>query len=410
MQNPLIKYLKTAEGHMAVFYMEHNRVYCRRQSLEGLQPPLCIAEGVAAFSLCEYEGYVYLLYPTTDGRLQLAASIDLQHWQNRPLWQEGDRRWQNTACFMIPQKDALHLIYAHKEIENPYAILEYSMFQKGRWQSHYQISSFLPMIGSPFLGRRLGENHIILYYRIQRNTICAREILLSPFTLGSPVPLLQMNGQCIDISILEDAQTIHMLYIVRNLFRTQVVYRYKRSTNVSRPYVVWEGGNCENCLLYQEENHLVLFWTVGMQPMRCTCDIEQNGMQSSFFGPIENCMFPFPMQCVKGELISSQACFATEQLGDRQNGYYPVLWGKPNQPTMEQVEIQAASAEMCFTKSDTEEVEELRSLLAQRSEEISAVNAKWSAQVEHLEKKLKDLEQEIQNKNPIESVEPTDES
>lgn len=407
MQNPLIKYLKTAEGHMAVFYMEHNRVYCRKQSLEGWEPPFCIAEGVATFSLCEYEGYTYILYPTTDGRLLLAASIDLKHWQNRSLWQEGGRRWQNTACFMIPQKDALHLIYAHKEVEHAYAVLEYGMFHKGAWQSHYQIGAFLPMLGSPFLGRRLGENHIILYYRTQRNTICAREILLSPFTLGSSVPLLQMNGQCVDISILEDAQTIHILYIVRNLFRTQVVYRYKNSTNVSRPYVVWEGGNCEHCLLYQEANHLVLFWTVGLQPMRCTCDMEQNSMQNSFFGRIEKCMFPFPMQCVKGELIdtTANAFFAAEQLGDRQNGYYPVLLEK--QSHMEPAEIQAASAESCCVKPDTEEIETLRTLLAQRNEEISAVNAKWSAQVENLEKKLQELEQESQNHT--ETLETTDE-
>lgn len=403
MQNPLVKYLKTAEGHIAVFYMEHNRVYCRRQSMAGWHPPLCVAEGVATFSLCAYEGYTYLLYPTTDGRLLLAASMDLEHWQNRPLWQEGGRRWQNTACFMIPQKDALHLIYAQKEPENAHAVLEYGVFQKGMWQSQYQISPFLPMLGSPFLGRRLGENHVILYYRTQRNTICAREILLSPFTLGSPVPLLQMNGQCIDISILEDAQTIHMLYIMRTLFRTQVVYRYKNSTNVSRPYVVWEGGNCEHCLLYQESNRLVLFWTAGMQPMRCTCEIAQNGLQGSLFGRIEKCTFPFPMQCVKGERISTtqQGYFATEQLGDRQNGYYPVLWEQ--QVDTEQAELQAASTDMCYTNPDVaereklEEIEELRSLLAQRSEEISAVNAKWKAQVEILEQQLQTLEQERKN-------------
>lgn len=403
MQNPLIKYLKTTEGHMVVFYMEHNRVYCRRQTIEGWHPPLCIAEGVATFSLCAYEGYTYLLYPTTNGRLLLAASMDLEHWQHRPLWQEGDRRWQNTACFMTPQKDALHLIYAQKEMDSAYAVLEYSIFQKGTWQSHYQISPFLPMLGSPFLARRLGENHIILYYRTQRNTICAREVLLSPFTLGSPVPLLQMNGQCIDISILEDAQTIHMLYIVRTLFRTQVVYRYKQSTNVSRPYVVWEGGSCEHCLLYQEADHLVLFWTVGMQPMRCTCDIAQNGIQNSLFGRVEQCRFPFPMQCVKGELIctTEQGYFATEQLGDRQNGYYPVLW-EPTQE-MEEAELQAASTDLCFAKQDIqeagekEEIEELRALLAQRSEEISTVNAKWKAQVENLEQKLQQLEQEQKN-------------
>lgn len=100
MQNPNVKYLKTPQGDIAVFSLEHNRLWCRRQTADGRYTPFCIAEGVSAFSLCQYESYTYLLYPTTDGRLILSASSDLMQWEPRPLWQAGDKRWQNTYCFM----------------------------------------------------------------------------------------------------------------------------------------------------------------------------------------------------------------------------------------------------------------------------------------------------------------------
>jgi len=80
MQNPNVKYLKTPQGDIAVFSLEHNRLWCRRQTSDGRYTPFCIAEGVSAFSLCQYESYTYLLYPTTDGRLILSASSDLMQW------------------------------------------------------------------------------------------------------------------------------------------------------------------------------------------------------------------------------------------------------------------------------------------------------------------------------------------
>ena len=163
MQNPNVKYLKTPQGDIAVFSLEHNRLWCRRQTADGRYTPFCIAEGVSAFFLCQYESYTYLLYPTTDGRLILSASSDLMQWEPRPLWQAGDKRWQNTYCFMAPQKDAFHLFYGVSQPQSGNHILEYALFQKGQWQPPYQIDHFLPLPGAPFLGRRLGENHVILY-------------------------------------------------------------------------------------------------------------------------------------------------------------------------------------------------------------------------------------------------------
>ena len=122
MQNPNVKYLKTPQGDIAVFSLEHNRLWCRRQTADGRYTPFCIAEGVSAFSLCQYESYTYLLYPTTDGRLILSASSDLMQWEPRPLWQAGDKRWQNTYCFMAPQKDAFHLFYG---VSNPKAAITF---------------------------------------------------------------------------------------------------------------------------------------------------------------------------------------------------------------------------------------------------------------------------------------------
>ena len=39
MQNPNVKYLKTPQGDIAVFSLEHNRLWCRRQTSDGRYTP-----------------------------------------------------------------------------------------------------------------------------------------------------------------------------------------------------------------------------------------------------------------------------------------------------------------------------------------------------------------------------------
>ncbi len=395
MQNPYVKYCKTAQT-FALFYMQNNSIYCRTQTLDGWCTPYCVAEGVTSFSVCYYDAYIYLLYPTTDGRLILSASMDFIQWQECPLWQStNNQRWQNTDFFIIPKKDTFHVIYAKTKDINGISILHHTNFQKGQWQSPYQIDHFLPMAGTPFQARRLQENHIILYYRQQRNIISAREILLQPFTLGSITPLIQTNAPCIDFSILEDSERLHLLYAVRSLFRTQIIYRYKQVHSISQPIILWEGNSCENCLLYRENGNLVAFWTSCGQPMRCVC---QNGHT---FGVVEQYTAPFPMQSMKAELICDTTqtdFFATELLGDKQNHFLPSLfYFTPKEPS-----LRTASNNNMFSMpeqpqqtpnpKEQDEVNELKQLLAQRTEEISTVNAQWQSKVTQLEQQLATLQ------------------
>ncbi len=409
MQNPYVKYCKTSQT-FALFYMQNNNIYCRTQMADVWCAPYCVAEGVTSFSVCYYDTYVYLLYPTTDGRLILSASMDFVQWQERSLWQNANTlQWQNSHFFIIPQTDTFHVVYAKTKDIQGISTLYYTKFQKGQWQSPYQIDRFLPMAGTPFQARRLSENHIILYYRQQRNIIHAREILLHPFTLGSITPLIQTNTPCIDFSILEDKEHLHLLYAVRSLFRTQIIYRYKQVHSISQPIVLWEGNTCEQCLLYREHNNLVAFWTANGKPMRCVCQTDHT------FGVIEQYTAPFPMQCMKAELIcdtTQPSTFCTELFGDRQNHFLPVLFSfAPPEHS-----LCTASAQNSFKTppqtntnptKEQEEIHELKQLLTQRTEEISAVNAHWQSKVTQLEQQLAALQSKPDTPSEPESMEET---
>ena len=307
----------------------------------------------------------------------------------------GSYPTEHTKFFLLPTQEAFHIIYHLPTEATGIDSLVYSVFRNGQWEKPYQIDRFMPMKQTPFLARRLGDAHIILYYRTGRNILSAREMLLSPYTIGSVTPLVQTPTPCTDLSVINDSEKIHMLYIVRNLFRTQVVYQYKHTAAISTPRILWEDANCENCLAYQENGRLILMWTVNGQPLRC---ISENGGTS--FGTVERYVEKFPAHCIKGELLGAteKDLNAAECYGNGQHGYIPVVFTPsplPEPPkAAEQVETEYSKAYTALQASHKKQLEEFSVLLEQRSDEIATVNARWKTQLERMEQEISALRQE----------------
>ncbi len=435
MQIPNVKYLQTETGQYACFYQENRTIFYRTSTETGWSTPISAATHVLPmFSLCQYDRHTYLLYTTEAGELVLSASADLSHWTPRTLYHNAGT--SPVKYFMIPQKDAFHVIYHTPAEQNGVQNLMYSVFRQGQWQTPYCIDCFLPLQQEIFRARRLGNDHIILYYRSGRNTICAREMLLSPFTIGSAAPLIQTGLPCVDFSILHDAEKMHILYVVRNMFRTQVLYRFKQSTAISNPRLLWEGSNCNSCLLHADAKRLTLFWTASGQTFRCVS--ENNGY---LFGPIEQCTMPLPPYSIKGELISAGNFFgnAAELFGDRERGFLPATLPvvpdtsgqsatppvqTPQTPPIGKDAFSSASAPSGETKNfssfspsanqtnQSADIQELTTLLAQRSEEISELNGKWQQRAQSLEDTVAHLQEEnkiLQNRLAAISARETEE-
>ncbi len=395
MQNPHVKYLKTKNGTFYLFYSEHGNIFCRSFADNGWTVPQKIAEKTAPiFSLCQYEDAAYLLYSGGEGQLYLAFSKDYSKWEHRPM-ADHIKSSGNTKFFLLPTENAFHLIYHLPTESTGIDSLVYTVFREGKWEKPYQIDRFMPMQKTPFLARRLSREHIILYYRTGRNVVSAREMLLEPYTMGSVTPLIQTPSPCTDLSIINDNEKIHMLYIVRGMFRTQVVYQYKHTSAISTPRILWEDANCDNCLAYLEGKKLILMWTVNGQPMRC---ISENGGAS--FGPGERYMEKFPAYCMKGEYIGEGAINAAECYGDAHHSFLPAVFTHSPRPAAPKAEERPnpqsdySKAYTALQESHKQQLEELSALLQQRSDEIAAVNARWKVQVEKLEAELAALRKE----------------
>ncbi len=423
MQNPQIKYVRGNNGLLFVFYLENQTIYMELCHGKQPIPRKAVGENVAQmFSLCQYQEMVYLLFATNDGSLMLASTKDFSNWKHRVIMEDvpyGGR----TKFFMIPMEDAFHVVYHMPTESTGVHSLVYTVFREGVWEKPYQIDRFLYGEQVPFFARRLSREHIVLYYRTARNTWSAREMLLSPYTMGSLTPLIQTPTPCMDLSVVNDDERIHVLYVVRNLFRTQVVYQYKQRLAISTPKVIWEDANCDNCSVVISGEKVILMWTVNQQPMRCVSD-----NQGTTFGLVERYTGDFPERCFKGELITKIGgkLQETEIYGDYQRRTQPFLHLKEERNNQqgddlktkvfsEEVELSPKVKNekpqvdqqklMQLHAYHKKEVEAMSNLLAQRNDEIAEVNARWQKQVTYLEGELEKLRvenQELKQKQEVE--------
>jgi len=196
-------------------------------------------------------------------------------------------------------------------------------------------------------------------------------------------PVIQTPYPYSDLSIIQDRERIHLLYIVKGLFRSQVIYQYKQSTSISAPRILWESSSCEQCLIFQQNQKLQLLWIANGQPY--CCESLNNG---NSFSPIEQYTALFPYHCIKGEFMSEENTIlnTSEAFGDAQNGYQIAVFTSATPSiTLLTNDIIAASKEnpesiddfSTSSMTNSQKIEELTKLLIHRGEEIANLNMRW---------------------------------
>lgn len=410
MQSTHVKYLKLNQQNLCILYHELNTLYYKVSTQNGWSHPQALATNVSPmFSIAERENCAYVLYSTLEGNMILAKTTNFNHWDYNQII-SGKKDLTRTKFFIIPEENRFHMIYhLPTELTGVHSLV-YAVSDNSQWDTPYKIDRIMPFSSVPFFAKKVKSNHIILYYRTARNVISAREMLLSPHTMGSVNPIIQTPYPCIDLSILNDAERIHLLYIVKGMFRCQVVYQYKEATSISTPRVLWEDANCENCTIYEKDTQLHLMWIANGQPYHCSST--NNG---GSFQAVEKYTTVFPRKCIKGEFITAEqmpSFHAAELYGDADNNYQPIQMISKEQKTTQIFSVPQANTVAAPNISATEhhknadiypqsistfqitpeplqqQIDELSRLLAQRSEEIGSINAKWRETVSQLEQEL----------------------
>ncbi len=414
MQNPSIAYVLTDENRLFVFYSKQNNLLYYEYEIDKPQTIQLLESSISGFfSVSYFLDTIYVLYYKEDKNLYVATTKDGSSWKHTLCFSQVEN-FQKSKPFLLPTEETCFLISHAPTKSNPSQSMQstqssealfYHAYDQGIWQNPIFIDQFTPNPQTPFFSKRISQNHIILYYRTSKTTWSAREILLEPLKIGSLVPLFQTNAPCIDLSIINTNEKIHMLYIIRTMFRTQVIYQYKQTNRISPPKILWEGNNCQNCLLTLEYGILTVFWQVNHTLMYCTSVDEGVSFDSA-----KRFSDAYPQKLQKASFIPSSHCElnASELFVDLNQNHIPFLPSQrlkeylktkpiqskaPTNPTKQSAppinpNPKPSNINPQNIQSYKSQINELNQILSQKHQEIAILNNSYQQKVSALETEL----------------------
>jgi len=106
--------------------------------------------------------------------------------------------------------------------------------------------------GGIFDKRNVSSDHCVIFYmtKARETTIGYREFTNE--RTGGFHPFYTTAHTLHDYSVLVTGDTIHCLLLLKNMFSSQLVYRKKTESGMSRPIIIWEGqrfGECSLCIV-----------------------------------------------------------------------------------------------------------------------------------------------------------------
>jgi hypothetical protein len=268
---------------------------------------------------------------------------------------------QNIIIHPIIQEDGITIIYNQPSEERGSCLYKRRLTDEG-WEAPERIDYNR---GGVFEVQRLGRDHILLFYQTRGTewNLCCREI--TPNKTGALKSIFSTNYHIADTSFLTTQDAIHALFVVKNMFGSQLIYRRNATGEFSAPLVLNEAQRLENCLLYIVRGKLyVSFMQAGSLFFCVSCD-----MGATFDRPrrylSKFCHHPAKARYVSEEPMSGQTLYCQQIYVDKR-----CPWDAQIIPDMyENFYISAPQNDVPDEKS-----EDLRRELTRLREQVSAQN------------------------------------
>lgn len=322
MQNQNVKYVKTIDSKLYTLFIEKENLVTYEYIPNHSRPYKTICTGISNFSVAHFNGVTYITYLKKDNNIYTATTKDFIEFEHNQSEKSTHNINQNSKITLIPTETDCYMIYNSKSDYQNMNNLFYSKYHKGIWSEPIFIDRIVinNQNTTPYFFRRINEDHIVLYYKKNNNMWLSKEILLDTKEQSNSSMLIQNNNPCVDISIVNTKEKIHILYITKSMFRSQIIYQYKQTHSVSPPRILWESNNCSNCLAYLENSELTLLWQSNNTLMIC-----QSQNEGGTFTPIRRYNNYYPNRIIKSEFYEYpyKDFNSTEIYTDLEKGFIP---------------------------------------------------------------------------------------
>lgn len=264
MQNNYI--LKNSNNEILYFYygLEKSIYYTKYENGYLLDAVKIIEQVEDNFTVDFYKtGEIYLICQSLTGDIILCKEENGTFIKRNIFKLDILRRYKTFFQTLVNDTD-MTLVY-NLPIENSRneLLVKKHIGYEQRWSDALNIDSFTPFNLSLFKTQKIKDDHMIVLYqkRERENILGYRELTqnkVTSFNIFHKTP-----NQIIDQSFLATNNSIHFLYVIKNIFSSQIVYRYRDENGFSRPFILFEGNKIRSCSLGIIKGVLYAFWVIG---------------------------------------------------------------------------------------------------------------------------------------------------
>ena len=251
--------IKSTENNLTTFYYRDENIYYKTYENNDFHNEKLVIKNV----LDNYNAYIahdssiYLFCQNKNGDIILCIKNQDELTTKVILQNQSDTIHKIQFTALITKK-GLTLIYntaKHLLMQQP--------DKNGKWKTAETIDTYTNLPQSAYISQNTSYQHLILFYLSPENELAYREINTNEY--GEKNIFYSANQRITDTSFLVGKDALHMIFIVKDTYSYQLMYRKKDSSEFSTIKTLWESPKIENCLIFGIQNTIYVSFAIYEQ-------------------------------------------------------------------------------------------------------------------------------------------------
>lgn len=256
--------VKKGNDILSFYYGENKSIYMQKIKGNQVIRNKVVENVLEGFSVSlDNKGQIYIFCQDEQDNVVLATSLD-EGFKVSSLFKKDSNMSNRTIFNPLFFNRNISLIFnslIDNSKDNHISIK--TLLDGKQWTKSENIDIFSMANNNLFEVQKLNDKDIIIVYEKRDKDIQLgfKEIIdgkISPF-----IVFHRTGYQVVDFSFLSFNETTHFIYIVKNLFSSQVIYRRKDKNGISAPIILYEGQKIRNCSIAFIEGALYCMYIVN---------------------------------------------------------------------------------------------------------------------------------------------------
>ena len=192
----------------------------------------------------------------------ILCKLEKEGFKQKILFKNKNEKTENILFYPIFFKNNLSLIYNTNNHSQSFLSIK-TLVNNKSWTNSENIDLFSTLPNNLFYMQKINQDNIILAYQKKSKDTQIGYKQIKDGNISDFITIHRTNYQIVDYSFIAFNDVIHYVYIVKNLFSSQVIYRKKDEYGLSNPITLFEGQKIKNCNISILNNSLYCSFIVN---------------------------------------------------------------------------------------------------------------------------------------------------